>query len=519
MSGADLAYSELLRIAGISASSAAGLDANRLEQIINANGFSIDSIPGLAEAIQEIIDELPEGGGGGGEDVEPINPFLVYSGGEYPERSDVGIPVIFVGPVNPDSLGLMLVGDAWFNNGLDDNEDAPVYITSYQLQEAVSSAFEGFSLTLSDMQDQIDEIESNPGPSGMVLLPVDFSVPVTGDTSELMFLPLGSSEIFQPYVQAADAPVGGSVVLDLEADDGLGFSSILDDTLVLEAGENYLEGTVPTTQVLSAGARLRWKIISAPVEEANELSRVGTVGTTNSGVNSVSNITMNKPSGAVTGDLLIAVVWRQNQTLTYSSDWEPILDFATNDVTAQGRLAVLRAINSPTLSMAVGLSSGSPVLSAVMGFSGADTQSIDGPTSTPSTFAGNNAGNVVNLPSYDVGNVTGGDAEASERVILIAGSRHGAADEGRLHDWTGTGLSLITDLDTSRGSGNADLHLSIQEVSTDQVDEAVISGATVGNVAGSSFTSWCLAVVGIREGLSAGSAGDLNLQVNYRPGS
>lgn len=56
----------------------------------------------------------------------PTN-FLVYESGAYPTRAS-SEPQVFVGPVNPDSLGLMTTGDVWINPDDTSNPEGVSYI-------------------------------------------------------------------------------------------------------------------------------------------------------------------------------------------------------------------------------------------------------------------------------------------------------------------------------------------------------------------------------------------------------
>jgi len=381
---------------------------------------------------------------------------------------------------------------------------------------ASSEAFwEGISEQFTDMQAQLDALDLIPGPRGAANVGGQFPATITsGDTSQVRYIDWDVNEILSPYVQADTPPIGGDVTIDLEADQGSGFSSILDAPLVLPSGSNEFIGDPPSTQTLPQGTKLRWKILSAPTTVVSTLSRLSTVGGSNSAAAAATNITMTKPAGSTNGQLLIAVIGRQNQTITISGDWVLLGEVLSDPTTIQAKLSVYAAINSASLSMSFTLSSGSPCVSDVFAFDGFDSTDF---TSDILLHGQNNEGAVITFGQYRTGDSDVITTEAQEHVLYVALSRHGATDDLQVHNWTGT-VSVISAADkpTSRGSANTDIHLSVAELTTNQADGTDVPRPTVGNVSGSSFTSWCTAVIGIKQGISATAASRLLAQVDVR---
>lgn len=84
----------------------------------------------------------------------PIGPssLLVWDVDSYPSRPIVGQNVVFLGPTDPDTLGVMIDGDIWFNNNSADSlpSEAPIVVTktintqtglTYTLVEEDAGAF------------------------------------------------------------------------------------------------------------------------------------------------------------------------------------------------------------------------------------------------------------------------------------------------------------------------------------------------------------------------------------------
>lgn len=361
-----------------------------------------------------------------------------------------------------------------------------------------------------ELAEQFASLTSQPGPSGKTLLAGLFDIPQSGDVSQTFYLPEAITKIFPPMLEADTAPIGSPVRVDVEVDGGSGFSSILGAPVELLVGEHEKVGSDPATQIAPAGSKLRFKVLSAPVTTVSALNRNNAVATTNSAAGSITNVTMAKPAGAANGDLLIAFIGRQSPTITLPSGWTVLSEVQSDATTVQARLTVAYAINSDSLGLTVAQSSGSPIITHLMAFSGFDRQT---PFSTPSVHGQNNEGKTITLSPYSVGEDA--SVEPEEYVMWAALSRYGAADEGRVHNWSGA--NSIADAGTSRGSANTDLRLSVAaEATPTQPDGTNFTAVTVGDATGSDFTSWCTVVLGIRKGLSAGSAGRLSVQIMVR---
>ena len=94
-------------------------------------------------------------------EVGPPGPsnFLVYENGEYPSKYYPNEPHIFVGPVSPDDLGLMSVGDTWV-----DTSDSPQNSLAYlRLNEIGSSGTPGGDALDDWFNTKIYEDPTDPG--------------------------------------------------------------------------------------------------------------------------------------------------------------------------------------------------------------------------------------------------------------------------------------------------------------------------------------------------------------------
>lgn len=374
----------------------------------------------------------------------------------------------------------------------------------------IAAGIDSLTALVGELAQDFASLADQPGPAGKTLLTGLFDIPQSGDISQTFYLPEAVTKIFPPVLEADVPPTGSPLTVEVEVDKGSGFSSVLGAPVTLSPNETWKVGGDPVSQIAPAGSKMRFKVVSAPVTSVSALTRNNNVGTYNSAAASVTNITMTKPTGAANGDLLIAFIGRQGPTLTLPAGWTVLSEVQSDATTVQARLTVAYAINSDTLGMTVQQSSGSPIIAHVLSFTGFDRNV---PISTPVNHGQNNEGKVITLSPYTVGKDA--TVEPDELVLWAALSRYGAADDARVHTWTGA--TPAADAGTSRGSTNTDLHLSVASNGTPvQKDGTVLSGVTVGDPAGSDFTSWCTVVLGIRRGLSAGSAGRLSVQIMVR---
>ena len=388
-----------------------------------------------------------------------------------------------------------------------------VYAFGVTPQDPAADQLAGLLAQMESLSGQLADLNLIPGPKGKSVLVSEFPLPQSGDVSQYFFLPEPVSEIMQPTLQADTAPTGSGVQVEIEADSGSGFSTILGSTLELGVTENWKVGAKPTVQNLPANTRLRTRIVSAPVTTVSSLTRRSAIGSTNSGAGALSSVTLVKPVGAATGDLLIAFVARQSPTITPPAGWTILADVQTDPTTVQGQVTILGAINSPSLALGVGMSAGSPVITAMLAFQGFDTAKWN---SAPSTYGQNNQGPTITLPAYTVGDSVDIATEPSEHVVFFALARYIAADDGRVRTWGGSGVGAIFDAGTTRGATNTDIGFGLAELATNQPDETVVVQPTVGDAAGVASTSWCSGTIGIRAGLVSGSAARMVVQVMVR---
>ena len=89
-------------------------------------------------ALADLKGDKGDPGADGIDGQDGVDRFLVESGGTYPARPDAE-PVIFVGATNPDTLGLMTVGDTWVNTAEADPVDV---VTAAGLDAAVAAEVE-----------------------------------------------------------------------------------------------------------------------------------------------------------------------------------------------------------------------------------------------------------------------------------------------------------------------------------------------------------------------------------------
>ena len=120
-----------------------------------------------------------------------------------------------------------------------------------------------------DIEEQIAGTVGVAGNPGYTFLSAEFAAPAADEVSQTFYLPNAVTAITAPVLQAVTGPVAGSVTVLLEADQGIGFVTILGSDVALGAGEVWAEGATPTVQALDAGAKVRVKITAAPVDSAD----------------------------------------------------------------------------------------------------------------------------------------------------------------------------------------------------------------------------------------------------------
>jgi hypothetical protein len=254
---------------------------------------------------------------------------------------------------------------------------------------------------------------------------------------------------------------------------------------------------------------LRVKVLAAPTATVATLTRRNSIGTTTTGAIATSTFTIVPPADSLTGDLLVAFIGRQNQTVTVPAGWTAAAEILSDPTSVQARLMILYAFKSPTLSYNFTLSAGSPILTHCVAFAGfsAGTPFGLGPT----TSGVNNGAAVITFPNHTV--TTGNGVGSRARIMYVALSRYASADEGRVHTWTGTDVASIATVATSRGATFPDLQMSVAEIADNATTGQSAPLATVGDSGGPSTVSWCLAALSISEGAVAGAATRLTVQM------
>ena len=114
-------------------------------QIVGPRGISVVEMHTENGELIYTLSDSTEGNAG----ALPVGPqgpsnFLLYTDGAYPERNSTE-PHVFVGPVDPDSLDLMLLGDVWVNNDESDPENLPAYVFQnvYDVEQELKADLDG----------------------------------------------------------------------------------------------------------------------------------------------------------------------------------------------------------------------------------------------------------------------------------------------------------------------------------------------------------------------------------------